>query len=456
MKNRKKYWKLGRSEVDTEYFDINKQGQLIVKEGNYQYNLLDLVEKFGTSLEVVFPFIVEQRARHLMETFLSEFRKQKYRGKFWYHYPMKVNQNKEFILPLITEGAMLETGSANELFLVKHLWTQNQFNPRIRVMCNGPKTEAYLNLISQLRANGLSIIPIIEGDDELDYVKKFSGDVGIRVNIVDVKVDSHWDKRIDQFGFTHDQLLGLGRIRNLKVLHYHVGSQTEGSSDLVALARSAMHTYIELKKINPGLDTLDLGGGFAIPYEKRPLYSVESMAKRLTRMLKKEADEAGIPHPNLIVEWGRHVVAPAQVTIFKVISEKNIPIKAGVKKWYTIDGSFMNDLLDTWAIHQKWHMVPVNHANAKRLQGVWLVGMSCDSDDKYTAGGEGISLPRLEDLPPGESLYFAVFDTGAYQDALESSHCLLSSPAKIIVQNGVVTLARKRETAEEVGKLFGW
>lgn len=456
MKTRKKFWKLGRTDVGTQYFDLNKEGNLVIKEGNYLYDLVNLAEKFGTSLEVVFPFIIEQRARELIDTFHDEFRHQKYRGKFWYHYPMKVNQNKEFILPLITEGAMLETASANELFLVKRLWEQNRFAPNLRVLCNGPKTEAYLNLVSQLKANGLSIIPIIEGEDELDYLRKFSGDVGIRLNIIDVKVDSHWDKKIDQFGFIPKQLLALGRIRNLKILHYHVGSQTERGTDLIALARSAMKTFIELKKINPSLDTLDIGGGFAVPYEKKPLYGLETTARRLTRMLKKEAEEAGVSHPNLIVEWGRYITAPAQITIFKVIAEKTIPIKAGAKKWYTIDGSFMNDLLDTWSIHQKWHIVPVNHANAKRLQSTWLVGMSCDSDDKYTAGGEGISLPKLDELPPGENLYIAFFDTGAYQDALESSHCLLSSPAKIIVQNGVVTVARKRETPEEVGKLFGW
>jgi len=135
VKNRKKFWKLGRADVGTQYFDLNKQGDLVVNEGNYQYDLLNLVEKFGSSLEVMFPFILEQGVRKLMEIFSDEFRKQKYRGKFTYHYPMKVNQNKEFILPLITEGAMLETASANELFLVKRLWEQNQFNPRY-----GPQT----------------------------------------------------------------------------------------------------------------------------------------------------------------------------------------------------------------------------------------------------------------------------------------------------------------------------
>ncbi|MBI2052606.1 MAG: hypothetical protein HYT38_02970, partial [Candidatus Sungbacteria bacterium] len=54
------------------------------------------------------------------------------------------------------------------------------------------------------------------------------------------------------------------------------------------------------------------------------------------------------------------------------------------------------------------------------------------------------------------ALHVAFLDTGAYQDPLASHHCLLSNPAKLVAQNGVVTVARKRETAEDVGKLFGW
>ncbi len=62
-------------------------------------------------------------------------------------------------------------------------------------------------------------------------------------------------------------------------------------------------------------------------------------------------------------------------------------------------------------------------------------------------------LPKVKE---DDDQYFAIFDTGAYQDALASHHCLLSSPAKIIAQDGNIKVARKRETPEMVGKLFGW
>jgi arginine decarboxylase len=167
---------------------------------------------------------------------------------------------------------------------------------------------------------------------------------------------------------------------------------------------------------------------------------------------KKQCDRLGVKHPNIIAEWGRYVVAPAQITIYKITAEKKAYNKGG-NSWYVIDGSFMNDLLDTWAIKQKWHVVPVNHLQSKKLARVWLAGSSCDSDDKYTAGGSYILLPRLDEV---EELYVAFLDTGAYQDSLASHHCLLSSPLKLVAQNGEIKMVRRRETPEEVGKQFGW
>ena len=454
MSKIRKFWKLGYPEFNTQWFDVSRDGHLIIKEGNYQYNAFELVQKYGSPLEVVFPHILEQKAEDLFTAFQNAMRRYKYRGRFYYHYPMKVNQNKEFIIPLLSEGANLEVTSYNELWLLKKLWGQNHFNARIRVLCNGPKVPKYIELITELRNLGLAIIPIVEDLGEIQRLKGFKGDIGIRVNI-DVRVRSHWDKKFDQFGTPPEEILKLGRIRNLKILHYHLGSQIEQGDDLVKAAKRLMDLYLKLRKTNPTLDTLNLGGGFAVPYGKRKLYSVQGVANSLVRVLGNMAARAGVPAPHLIVEWGRYAAAPAQISIFRVIHAK--PVANGSKKlWYVIDGSFMNDLLDTWAIHQKWHVVPVNHMHARKLNPVWLTGSSCDSDDKYTASGTYIRLPRLEDLEEGEQQYIAIFDTGAYQDALASHHCLLSSPAKIIAQDGDITLARRRETPEEIGKLFGW
>lgn len=447
----RKFWKLGVEEFNTAQFDIDAEGELIVREGNYQYDLIDIIKKYGTSTEVMFPTIIENRVRDLIDTFNAYIKILSYKGRFHYHYPMKVNQNREFVLPAVAEGANLDVASANELFLVKRMIESNRFNNRIRVTCNGPKTPRYMELIEELRAKGLLVVPIIEDYVELERMKKFNGPVGIRVNL-NVKIKSHWDKKFNRFGFTEDELLKLGKVRNLSILHYHISSQMESIDGFARALKRAVELYAKLREKNPGLDTIDMGGGAAVPYEKKRMYTGKNLIQRLVKTAKVQADKLGVKHPNLIVEWGRYVAAPAQITLYKILAEKTIETKSD-KVWYVIDGSFMNDLIDTWALHQKWHVVPVNGLHARKLNKVWLAGSSCDSDDKYTAGGTHILLPKLENV---DDLYIAVLDTGAYQDPLASHHCLLSSPAKIIAANGEVKLARKRELPEDVGRIFGW
>ena len=136
----RQFWKLGNREVDTEMFDVNKDGELVIREGHYQYNVYDLARKFGTSLEIFMPFVVEERLNKLVNVFTRHMKQTGYKGKFFYHYPMKVNQNKEAVLPLVSEGAHLEVGSVNELTLVCKLWEGNSVHHNIRVLCNGPKT----------------------------------------------------------------------------------------------------------------------------------------------------------------------------------------------------------------------------------------------------------------------------------------------------------------------------
>ena len=152
-----------------------------------------------------------------------------------------------------------------------------------------------------------------------------------------------------------------------------------------------------------------------------------------------------------MVEWGQYIVAPAQITIYKVISEKIIP-KANAKAWYIIDGSFMNDLKDTWAIHQKWHTIPANNMHgALRPHGL-----------------PAVPAIRMINTPPEAIIFFCRNFTRSrpiccnfrYRSiprrAFFTPLSYLSAPMKIVAQTALSNIARKRETADSIGKLFGW
>ncbi len=452
----RKLWKLGATEFNTQYFDYSKEGDLIIKEGHNIYNVRYLADKFGTSLEILLPFVVEERLEDFLDLTQVLSKKVGYKGKFFYHYPMKVNQNKEIVMSIVGEGAHLETSSYNDLYLIKKMLEQEKFNPEIRILCSGPKTDKYINLIDDLQHKGVKVFPLIEGPNELKFLQHSKYDVGIRLDMP-VKAESYWNKAIDRFGFGAKEILEMGKFKNLKILHYHIGSQIEKLSDVLGPIKYALDVYFKLKEINPSLDTLDIGGGMPIPYTRKKGYPVDKLMEKILKLIKVEAEKRGVPHPNLVCEWGRYIVAPAQITVFKIIDTKPINNKkAEAKKWYVIDGSFMNDLLDTWAIGQKWAIAPVNNKGDTDLNEVWLAGSSCDSDDIYTGTNGSVTLPDYDSNSSGDPMYIAVFDTGAYQDPLAAHHCMLSSPLKLIVENGHIVIARKRETADDVGKSFGW
>jgi len=451
----KKLWKIGLKDFNTQYFDFNKEGDLIIKEGHNIYNVRYLAEKFGTSLEILMPFVIEERVEDFLDLVGDMSKKIGYQGKFFYHYPMKVNQSKEIVMSIVGEGAHLETSSYNELWLVKKMLEQETFNPNIRILCSGPKTDKYINLIDDLQHKGVKIFPLIEGPNELKFLQYSKYDVGIRLDMP-IKASSYWNKPIDRFGFSAKEILEMKSFKNLKILHYHIGSQIEKISDVVSPIKYALDVYFKLKEKNPSLDTIDIGGGMPIPYNRTKSYPIDKLMDKILKLIKSESEKRGLPHPNLVCEWGRYIVAPAQITVFKVIDTKAISNKKSpAKKWYVVDGSFMNDLTDTWAIGQKWAVSPVNNKKDSELTEVWFAGSSCDSDDIYTGMDGSITFPEF-DAGNGATMYTVIYDTGAYQDSLSGHHCMLSSPLKVIVENGHIVVARKRESPDDVGKEFGW
>src|SRR3989344_2334744 len=98
LANSRKLWKISSKEWNTQYFDFNKDGDLNIKEGHNIYNVRYLAEKFGTSLQILMPFIIEERLEDLMDLADNVIQKNAYQGKFFYHYPMKVNQNREVVM----------------------------------------------------------------------------------------------------------------------------------------------------------------------------------------------------------------------------------------------------------------------------------------------------------------------------------------------------------------------
>jgi arginine decarboxylase len=458
--DRAEYWKLGNRRYNTEPFGVTAEGELSITSGGQTHSVLDLVRQYGTPLQIFLPEVAEERATRVITAFGNAMRACSYPGTFTYMYPLKASQRRGFVEAVVRGGAQLETSSENELLLIKGLYEDR--NPRPRIICNGPKSEVYINLIKSMWESGWNIIPIFNDEAEVKHFQDFDGEVGLRLDLTVKNKTGDWQKKHNFYGLSESVALALPRIPNLVMVHYHLSSQVDKLDSFYEPVERAVELFAQLKVRHELLRTLNIGGGAGLPYTKVPYYSTEELVERIISTVCRTAHAANIAPPDIMCEWGQHVIAPAQLTIFKITRRKEIEdAEAAARYWYAIDGSFMSNLPDSWGITQAWHITPVSNLLAPNLVPVWLSGGSCDSDDQYPKepkekDGKRHDPPFLPLYEEGDEYYAAFFDTGAYQNALSSHHCLLPSAARICVQGGKDTLLRSRETTEELGQRFEW
>ena len=110
-----------------------------------------------------------------------------------------------------------------------------------------------------------------------------------------------------------------------KVLHCHIGSQIHDIRAVKRAVTEMARLYTELRRMGVPIDTVDLGGGLAVDYdgsrsarEASMNYDLVEYASDLAYRLRDVCDEAGIPHPNIVTESGRAVMAYSSVLVLDV------------------------------------------------------------------------------------------------------------------------------------------
>src|SRR4029079_832505 len=88
----------------------------------------------------------------------------------------------------------------------------------------------------------------------------------------------------------------------------------------------AARVYVELHKIGAGVRFLDVGGGLGIDYdgsqtdfESSVNYTLQEYANDVVFRIKSVCDEAEVPHPTIVSESGRAVVAYHSVLVCDVL-----------------------------------------------------------------------------------------------------------------------------------------
>ena len=133
------------------------------------------------------------------------------------------------------------------------------------------------------------------------------------------------------------ELKARGMEDCFRCLHFHLGSQISNIRMIKLALNEAARIYVDLARHGAGLQYLDVGGGLGIDYdgsqtnfESSVNYTLQEYANDVVFHIQSVCDDAKVPHPNILSESGRAIVAYHSVLIFNVLGtvgqgENNVP-----------------------------------------------------------------------------------------------------------------------------------
>ena len=330
------------------YFSVGPNGHLLVhpdKDPTRSIDLKQLVDRLqvrGIDLPILLRFaeILQHRLGEMHRAFSAAMQEHGYNGEYCCVYPIKVNQQRQVVEEVLRFGRPfrfgLEAGSKPELLAVIALADDDT-----PIICNGFKDAEFIETVMMAQKMGRHIIPVVERFSELHLILEYAEKLGVRPRLgMRIKLAARGSGRWQssggfrsKFGLTASELVrGLdllterGMADCFQLLHFHQGSQITNIRHIKTALNEASRIYAELVKRGAGLRYLDVGGGLGIDYdgsqtnfESSVNYSLQEYANDVVYHVQNACDEAGVPHPTIISESGRAVVAYHSVLIFGVL-----------------------------------------------------------------------------------------------------------------------------------------
>lgn len=434
----------------------------------YNLSLQNIIKKHGTPLKIMYLPRIGGQIKRASTLFNKAIKKHNYQGKYYYCYCTKSCHYKDVVKYTLARGAHLETSSALDIDLIFHLYKEGAVNKDIAIVHNGHKTPNYLKKIIELYNNGFeNIFLVLDSISEIDILKKNIDNikgkikVGIRVAINQEAQAAYRTSRLgirysDILKFYNEKVKDIEQIE-LKMLHFFVDTGIKDDAYYWQEFEKAITLFVELKKVCPQLDALNIGGGFPIRSSLDFRYDYENVIDKIVGMLNAKFSEAEIEEPDIYTEFGKYTVGESGAVIFSVLQKKQ---QSETELWYMINNSLMSTIPDIYTIDEKFILLPINKWNST-YTNVSIGGISCDYYDFYNTehSNKKIYLPTFENSEE-DPLYIGFFHTGAYQDSLSAygglKHCLIPSPKLIIIdidKNGKLIERTLRETTSQTNSL---
>jgi len=331
-----------------KYFDINEAGHVVARplqEAGVAVDLTDVTEE-AKARGLKFPLLIrfQDILRHRVESLNQAFRhaitEYNYQGRYRGVFPIKVNQLREVVEEILDAGKPfefgLEVGSKPELFA--GLALQNQIG--CLIICNGYKDAEFIKMAMLGIKLGKTVIMVVEKLEELRQIITISKQagveplIGIRARLLS-KGAGRWAESGGEnakFGLSTAEILeatemlkaeNLGHC--LKLLHFHIGSQVPDILTVKKAVQEAARFYAKLHKMGFPISYLDVGGGLGVDYDgsrsafdSSTNYSLQEYTNDVVFYIADVCNAENVPHPDIISESGRAIVAHHSVLIVEV------------------------------------------------------------------------------------------------------------------------------------------
>jgi diaminopimelate decarboxylase len=403
-----------------------RQGPALVCDG---VPLADLAASYGTPLYVYSAAAIGSRYRAIDEAFDGY--------PHAIHYALKANSTLAIARLLRRLGSNADANSGGEIDVA----LRAGFIPMQIVFTGVGKTTAELAQAIDLGVGTINV----ESQGELDRLDALSRErdtrtrIAIRVNPdIDASTHPHISTglKTNKFGVAAADVPELCRhareMDGIEVvgLHSHVGSQITTLDPLRRAAELLVRLGRALRDAGTRIEHLDVGGGLGVSYDGSPVPGAREYADAILSAVR----DSGFA---LVLEPGRHIVAPAGVLLTRVIDVKGQP---GGRRFVIMDAG-MTELLRPM-LYSAYHRIePVISTDAPLVDSD-VVGPLCESSDTLGTN-RALPDPRVDDL-------YAVMDAGAYGSAMASNYNRRLQPAEVLVDNGAAAVIKRRQTIDDL------
>jgi arginine decarboxylase len=407
-----------------KYFDINEAGHVVARpqqDAGVAVDITDLIEEARARglkfpLLIRFQDILRHRVEAINKAFQNSIAEFNYQGKYRGVFPIKVNQLREVVEEILDAGKPfdfgLEVGSKPELFA--GLAMQNQLG--CLMICNGYKDADFIKMALLGIKLGKRVIMVVEKLEELRHIIAISKQqgveplIGIRARLLS-KGAGKWAESGGEnakFGLSTAEILAAAEMLKaenlshcLKLLHFHIGSQVPDILTVKKAVQEATRFYAKLRKMNFNIEYLDVGGGLGVDYDgsrsafdSSTNYTLQEYTNDIVFYVADVCNTENVPHPNIISESGRAIVAHHSVLIVEVFGTIEKARPSEFLKYGDNEHAIVRELLDIQKNLAKVNKIEAYHDALERRE---------DAQNMFTLG-----MMDLPDKAKIEDLYWQI------------------------------------------------